>query len=176
REHQARRARDGSGDQPIDRRGARRVYPGRRQPRSGAHLTCGAPLRTGCRVAQRIHASLSRSARLYTTNNALARPERSAIVMQSVAQVDCPQARHESEDRPTPAASTTPLVYVIDDDASLLRALRRLLAAGGFRVCTFSSAEEFLESAAATPACPVPAGHLGGRRGADAHERAVPAR
>src|SRR5262245_65662105 len=100
----------------------------------------------------------------------LARRERSAIVAPSVAQVDCPRARKESDDRSTPA-SATPLVYVIDDDASLLRALRRLLAAGGFRVCTFSSAEEFLEPAAATPACPALAIHLGGLSGLDLQER-----
>ncbi len=40
----------------------------------------------------------------------------------------------------------SPLVCVIDDDASLLRALRRLLRAGGFDVEVFSSAEAFLES------------------------------
>ncbi len=37
------------------------------------------------------------------------------------------------------------LVCVIDDDVSLLRALRRLLDAGGFQVKTFSSAEDFLD-------------------------------
>jgi len=68
-----------------------------------------------------------------------------------------------------------PLVYVIDDDASLLRAVRRLLAAGGFRVCTFSSAEEFLESAAATPACLVLDVHLGGLSGLDLQERLLAA-
>jgi FixJ family two-component response regulator len=40
----------------------------------------------------------------------------------------------------------SPVVCVIDDDASLLRALRRLLRAGGFDVEVFSSAEAFLES------------------------------
>lgn len=92
----------------------------------------------------------------------------------SVAQIDSPQAQHDSEDRPTPAASA-PLVYVIDDDASLLRALRRLLAAGGFRVRTFASAEEFLESAAATPACLVLDVHLGGLSGIDLQERLLAA-
>jgi FixJ family two-component response regulator len=62
-------------------------------------------------------------------------------------------------------------VYVIDDDASLLRALRRLLAAGGFRVCTFSSAEDFLESAKAAPACLVLDVHLGGLSGLDLQEQ-----
>ncbi|HEY7542181.1 MAG TPA: response regulator [Methylomirabilota bacterium] len=66
--------------------------------------------------------------------------------------------------------TSSPLVYVIDDDASLLRALRRLLAAGGFRVCTFSSAEAFLESATKTPACLVLDVHLGGLSGLDLQE------
>jgi FixJ family two-component response regulator len=39
-----------------------------------------------------------------------------------------------------------PVICVVDDDASLLRALRRLLRTGGFRVEVFSSAEGFLLS------------------------------
>ena len=69
----------------------------------------------------------------------------------------------------TPTTSS-PLVYVIDDDASLLRALRRLLAAGGFRVCTFPSAEAFLESSTTMPACLVLDVHLGGLSGLDLQE------
>jgi two-component system response regulator FixJ len=78
-------------------------------------------------------------------------------------------------DRSSPAQPPLPLVYVIDDDASLLRALRRLLGAGGFRVCTFSSAEEFLESERATPACLVLDVHLGGLSGLDLQERLIAA-
>lgn len=88
-----------------------------------------------------------------------------------VPQLNCPTTRDDSEDRPNPAAAPLPLVYVIDDDPSLLRALRRLLGAGGFRVCTFSSAEEFLESAKPTPACLVLDVHLGGLSGLDLQER-----
>jgi FixJ family two-component response regulator len=40
-----------------------------------------------------------------------------------------------------------PIVCVIDDDVSLLRALKRLLKVRRFSVTTFASAEEFLESA-----------------------------
>ena len=69
----------------------------------------------------------------------------------------------------------SPLVYVIDDDPSLLRALRRLLCADGFRVCTFSSAEEFLESPRASPACLVLDVHLGGLSGLDLQERLLAA-
>jgi len=38
------------------------------------------------------------------------------------------------------------LVYLIDDDQSVRRALQRLLRAKGFDVNSFSSAEEFLQS------------------------------
>jgi FixJ family two-component response regulator len=77
--------------------------------------------------------------------------------------------------RSSPAPPPLPLVYVIDDDASLLRALRRLLGAGGFQVCTFSSAEEFLASERATPACLVLDVHLGGLSGLDLQERLIAA-
>jgi FixJ family two-component response regulator len=39
---------------------------------------------------------------------------------------------------------STPIVYVVDDDASFLVALSRLLRAAGYHVKTFSSAAEFL--------------------------------
>ncbi|HZN49568.1 MAG TPA: response regulator, partial [Methylomirabilota bacterium] len=59
---------------------------------------------------------------------------------------------------------------------SLLRALRRLLAAGGFQVKTFSSAEDFLEcSSPRTPGCLVLDVHLGGLSGFELHERLVAA-
>ena len=65
---------------------------------------------------------------------------------------------------------------VIDDDVSLLRALRRLLDAGGFQVKTFSSAEDFLEcSNPRTPGCLVLDVHLGGLSGFELHERLVAA-
>ena len=40
----------------------------------------------------------------------------------------------------------TPLICVVDDDASLLRSLRNLLRASGLRVETFDSAIAFLQS------------------------------
>jgi FixJ family two-component response regulator len=42
--------------------------------------------------------------------------------------------------------STTSLVYVVDDDESVRRALRRLLYSWGLRARTFASAAEFLDS------------------------------
>ena len=39
---------------------------------------------------------------------------------------------------------TRPVVYVVDDDASMLRALSRLLTLAGYAVQTFSSARDFL--------------------------------
>jgi FixJ family two-component response regulator len=88
-----------------------------------------------------------------------------------VPQVDCSREQEEHAGRLSPAPA--PLVCVIDDDPSLLRALRRLLGAGGFRVSTFSSAEEFLESATPPPACLVLDVHLGGLSGLDLQERLV---
>ena len=69
------------------------------------------------------------------------------------------------------------LVCVIDDDVSLLRALRRLLDAGGFQVKTFSSAEDFLDRPnSGTPGCLVLDVHLlGGLSGFELHERLVAA-
>lgn len=64
------------------------------------------------------------------------------------------------------------MVYVVDDDDSLLRALRRLLGATGFRVETFSSAEELLGSEHRGRAdCLVLDVHLGGLSGFDLQER-----
>ena len=67
-----------------------------------------------------------------------------------------------------------PVVCVVDDDVSLLRALHRLLNAGGYAVSTFSSAEEFLQSPRPRDvACLVLDVHLGGLSGFDVHERLV---
>jgi FixJ family two-component response regulator len=64
------------------------------------------------------------------------------------------------------------MVCVVDDDDSLLRALRRLLDATGFRVETFSSAEEFLGSDHRGRAdCLVLDVHLRGLSGLDLQER-----
>lgn len=44
----------------------------------------------------------------------------------------------------------TSTVYVVDDDASIRRALERLLRSSGYTAVTFASAEEFLQSAIAS--------------------------
>jgi FixJ family two-component response regulator len=44
-------------------------------------------------------------------------------------------------------SGTTPVIAVVDDDASLRRSLGNFLRSAGLRVETFASAEEFLKSA-----------------------------
>jgi FixJ family two-component response regulator len=39
-----------------------------------------------------------------------------------------------------------PIIAIVDDDVSMLRALRRLLTSVGYVVVTYTSAEEFLQS------------------------------
>jgi len=63
-------------------------------------------------------------------------------------------------------------IGVVEDDASFLRALGRLLSGAGFTVTTFTSGEEFLASdSAATTACLVLDVHLGGMSGFDLQQR-----
>jgi FixJ family two-component response regulator len=72
-----------------------------------------------------------------------------------------------------PASSgRRPTVGVVDDDASILRALRRLLQAAGFSVETFGSAAEVLASSHLSRLnCLVLDIHLGDLSGFDVHER-----
>lgn len=39
----------------------------------------------------------------------------------------------------------TPLIYLVDDDERVLRALHRLLASAGYEVATYANAEDFLD-------------------------------
>ena len=65
-----------------------------------------------------------------------------------------------------------PTVYVVDDDAPLRRALRRLLRAAGFDVETFESAEAFLAARHASPPdCLVLDIRLGALSGFDLYDR-----
>jgi FixJ family two-component response regulator len=60
----------------------------------------------------------------------------------------------------------THLVAVVDDDASVRRALTRLLQSAHHRVYTYASAAEFLETGiASNPECLVLDIHLGGMSG-----------
>jgi FixJ family two-component response regulator len=59
-----------------------------------------------------------------------------------------------------------PVIVVIDDDASALRALRRFLHASGFDTVAFESAEAYLAAGPGLPAaCLVVDHHLGGISG-----------
>ena len=52
------------------------------------------------------------------------------------------------------ANTQLPVVYIVDDDESVLRALARLVRAGGFLPKPYTSPESFLhEFAAESPAC-----------------------
>jgi FixJ family two-component response regulator len=62
----------------------------------------------------------------------------------------------------------SPLVVVVEDDPATLRALGRVLRAGGFETATYSSAEAFLDSPPTRePSCLLLDNHLGGMSGLD---------
>jgi FixJ family two-component response regulator len=66
---------------------------------------------------------------------------------------------------------TAPVIAVIDDDASVRRALQRLLRSAGFAVETFATAREFLDAGrSARTACLVLDIHLPGMSGFDLQE------
>ncbi len=56
-----------------------------------------------------------------------------------------PETRHLKPDTWTPMSSL-PTVFLVDDDASVRRALARLIKAAGYPLQTFTSAREFLDS------------------------------
>jgi len=67
--------------------------------------------------------------------------------------------------------NVSPLICVVDDDESLLRAIGRLLRAAGFTVASFASAEEFLEAThPVRPRCLVLDVRLSGMTGFELHE------
>ena len=82
---------------------------------------------------------------------------------------------------PSSAIETTdreqrgPVVCVVDDDASLLRALRRLLRTAGFGVEVFSSAEEYLRFDRTRADCLLLDVRLEGMSGLELQERLVAA-
>ena len=65
----------------------------------------------------------------------------------------------------------TPTVIVVDDDASVRRALRRLLTTAGYRVQIFASVDGFLASGPMQrPACLVLDVRMPGKTGFDLYE------
>ncbi len=71
-----------------------------------------------------------------------------------------------------PDRNGAPTVYVVDDDAPLLRALQRLLRSVGFAVETFGTAEDLLAAKHIPMAdCLVLDIHLGELSGFDLHDR-----
>ncbi len=69
------------------------------------------------------------------------------------------------------ASGVPPMVCVVDDDASVLRALSRLLRTAGFRIETFSSSDAFLASSAReTARCLVLDVRLGAQNGLSLYE------
>jgi len=63
-------------------------------------------------------------------------------------------------------------IFIIDDDASVRRALRRLIRSVGLNVVTFATAEEFLQSPEQpVPDCLILDVHLPGLSGFELQER-----
>lgn len=63
-------------------------------------------------------------------------------------------------------------MVVVEDDPAVLKALGRVLRAGGYEPLAFSSAEEFLSSSPrAVPLCFLLDVHLGGMSGLDLQRR-----
>jgi two-component system, LuxR family, response regulator FixJ len=67
-------------------------------------------------------------------------------------------------------SETAAVVHVVDDDASFLSAISRLLRGAGYAVRTFSSAEEFLAQVSDTPGCVVADLQMPGLSGLDLQE------
>jgi FixJ family two-component response regulator len=76
-----------------------------------------------------------------------------------------------SQEAPPHRVGRSPMICVVDDDDSLLRALRRLLDATGFQVETFPSAEAFLSRHRGGADCLVLDVHLSGLSGLDLQEQ-----
>jgi FixJ family two-component response regulator len=68
--------------------------------------------------------------------------------------------------------TTAGVIAVVDDDAATRQSIERLLSARGYRVSTFESAEEFLESALIDSAIGLVLDiHLGGMSGIELRRR-----
>jgi FixJ family two-component response regulator len=70
----------------------------------------------------------------------------------------------------------SPVIYIVDDDASVRRALQRLVGSLGMRTETFASPEELLEHGLeGVQVCLLLDVHLPGMNGFELHERIVEA-
>ena len=67
--------------------------------------------------------------------------------------VDSPRNRFHNSLQSMTRSEPSPAVYLVDDDASVRRGLRRLLVAAGHVVETFASAIEFLDHARSQDVC-----------------------
>lgn len=77
-----------------------------------------------------------------------------------------------AQQTPAPSAADRPLIAVVDDDASFLRSVGRLLRAVGYRVEMFHSASEFLASPpAAPPQCLVLDVHMPDMTGLELYDK-----
>ena len=73
--------------------------------------------------------------------------------------------------------SSSPIVFVVDDDASIREALSSLIESTGMRVQTFASAQDFLQhKRPETPACLVLDVRLPGLSGLELQQKLTPAR
>ena len=80
--------------------------------------------------------------------------------------------RTHGGDEVVPVRAIGAQICVVDDDASLRRALQRLLQAVGFKVRTFGSAMDFLAAdEEPAPDCLILDIHFGPLSGLDLHER-----
>ena len=66
----------------------------------------------------------------------------------------------------------SPIIFIVDDDASVRRALKRLIVSAGLPVKTFASGEEFLSSGPPTvPGCVILDVRMPGLSGLDLQSR-----
>lgn len=72
------------------------------------------------------------------------------------------------------ASTDGPLVAIVDDDELFRRSIERLVRSAGFRVATFGSAEDFLDSADVDrAACAILDMKLPGMNGLDLQQRLI---
>src|SRR5262249_13240950 len=89
-----------------------------------------------------------------------------AVISLSMGMLPCRGVRLRALHREVPVSSTPQTIYLIDDDPSVRKALRRLLRFAGWTVTTFPSAEAFLQAHdLPAPGCLLVDMHLPGMNG-----------